>query len=210
MTLTLEVTKRTSKAALGEIPAVVYGPKQESTALSIDQRAFEKAFAEAGESTIISLSGLEEPVEVLVHEVDFNPVKGGIRHVDFYAIERGKELTTNVTLEFVGEAPAEKQGGVLTKALHEIEVTCRPSALPKQIKVDVNGLEDFETSIRVKDLTVPDGVKVENDPEETVAVVVPVKEEVEEPVEAVDMEAVEVETKGKEEGEETETEPAAD
>lgn len=197
MTVTLKVAKREGQAAADAIPAVVYGPKQESIPLSLDRREFEKIFQEAGESTIISLDGLDGPVEVLVHDVNFNPVKGGIQHVDFYAIERGKELTTHVPLEFVGEPPAIKQGGVLTKAIHELEITCRPSALPQQITVDVSVLADFDSVIRVKDLTVPEGVTVETEPEDTVALVVPVEEEAEEPVEAVDMDAIEVEEKGK-------------
>lgn len=197
MTVTLKVAKRDGRAKEDSIPAVVYGPKQESISLSVDRRQFEKLFQEAGESTIISLDGLDGPVEVLVHDVNFNSVKGGIQHVDFYAIERGKELTTNVPLEFIGEAPAIKQDGVLTKALHELEVTCRPSALPQHITVDVSALVDFESVIRIKDLSLPEGVKVENEPEETVVLVVPVAEEKEEPVEAVDMDSIEVEEKGK-------------
>lgn len=202
MTMILEVKKRDGKADADAIAAVVYGPKQESIALTLNKIVFEKLFKEAGESSIITLEGLDEPIEVLVHEVTFNPVKGGIQHVDFYAIERGKELTTNIPLEYTGEAPAEKLGGVLVKSLHEIEVTCRPSVLPKNIVVDVSVLKDFESQIHVSDLVVPEGVKIENAPEEPVAAVVPVEEEAEvEEAPAVDMGAIEVEKKGKEEGE---------
>ena len=199
MTTSLAVIKRTGPVGDGDIPAVVYGPKQEAISLAINKKVFEKTLSEAGESTIIVLEGAGEPIEVLVHDVDFNPVKGGVRHVDFYAIERGKELTVDVPLEFQGEPPALKMEGVLTEALHEVEVTCRPSNLPHSIVVDVSVLETFEDSIRVKDLVLPEGVKIENDPEETVAIVVPVQEEAEEPAEAVDMDAIEVEGKGKEE-----------
>jgi len=200
MTMILEVKKRDGKAGEGAIAAIVYGPKQESIALTLNKIVFDKLFKEAGESSIITLEGLGEPIEVLVHEVTFNPVKGGIQHVDFYAIERGKELTTDIPLEFIGEAPAEKLGGVLMKSLHEIEVTCRPSVLPKHIVVDVSTLIDFESQIHVSDLIAPAGVKIENDPEEPVAAVVPVEEEAEvEEVPAVDMDAIEVEKKGKDE-----------
>ena len=202
MTITLTVEKRQGKAPKGKIAGVVYGPKQPSVSLAIDKRVFEKTLEEAGESTIINLEGLGEVMEVLVHDVDFDPVKGNVRHVDFYAIEAGKEITVDVPLEFVGEPEALKLGGVLTKALHEIEVTCRPSKLPKEIVVDVSSLNTFEDSIRVKDLNLPEGVKVENDPEDTVAIVVPVEEEKEEPVAPIDMSAIEVEKKGKEETEE--------
>ncbi|MEZ4200341.1 MAG: 50S ribosomal protein L25 [Candidatus Paceibacterota bacterium] len=195
MTISLEVTKREGKATAEQIPAVVYGPKQEAVALALDKRTFEKTLSEAGESTIINLEGLGEVVEVLVHDVAFDPVKGGVQHVDFYAIERGKELTTHVSLEFIGEAPAEKSGGVLTKALHEVEVTCRPSALPKHIEVDLSVLTEIDSAIRISDLSVPEGVTIGNDAEETVAVMSEAKEESEEPVEAVDMDAIEVEGK---------------
>ena len=204
MTITLKVEARNETGkklkalrANGKLPAVVYGPKHEAVKLSLDSKGFEKIFKEAGESSVLVLSGVGEDAEVLVQEVAYNPVKGGVEHVDFYAIEKGKEVTVNVPLEFTGEAPAIKLGGSLTKALHEIEVTCKPSALPHEILVDVSSLNTFEDNIRVKDLNIPTGVKVENDPEEMVAAVIEAAEEPEEPVE-LDMDAIEVEQKGKE------------
>ena len=203
MTFTLEATSRTERGkqlekirANGKIPAVLYGPKETSTALTIDRGQFEKVFKEAGESSIISLQGLGAPKDVLVHDVAFDPRRGGVVHVDFYAIEAGKEITVDVPLVFVGEAPALKLGGTLTKVLHEIEVTCAPSALPKEITVDISSLVDLETQIHVSDLTLPPGVKVENDANDVIALVQAVAEEVETPT-TVDMSAIEVEKKGK-------------
>ncbi len=204
MTITLKVEARTETGKKlktlreqGKLPAVVYGPKHESTNLFLDGKEFEKVFREAGESSVLLLTGVGEDAEVLVQEVAYDPVKGGLKHVDFYAIEKGKEVTVNIPLEFVGESPAAKLGGSLTKALHEIEVTCKPSALPHEIIVDISSLLTFEDHIRVKDLNIPANVKVENDPEETVAVMTEIKDE---PVEAVtiDMDSIEVEQKGKE------------
>jgi large subunit ribosomal protein L25 len=204
MTITLAIEKRevTGKklAALrkeGKLPGVVYGPKHEALMITLDKGAFDKALKEAGESTLINLVGAGEEIEVLVHEVAFNPAKGGVEHVDFYAIEKGKEITVNVPIEFIGEAPAVKKGGTLTKVLHEIEVTCKPNALPQHIVVDVSSLDDFEKQIHVSDLSIPAGVTVENDKEEVVVLVQEAKEEPEEEPVAVDMAAVEVEAKGK-------------
>lgn len=196
MTITLNVTKREAGAARaeGSVPGVVYGPKQEPLSFSVDAFTFEKTLREAGESTIITLTGLGEDIEVLVHDVAFNAKRGGVEHVDFYAIERGKELTTNVTLEFIGEAPAEKNGATVNRVLHDVEVTCRPSVLPSHIEVDLSVLVDEESQIRVADLTIPEGVKVENDVEDIVANVAAARaEEPEEAPEAVDMDAVAVE-----------------
>lgn len=203
MTMKLEVAKRTGSAAAareaGMVPAVVYGPKQEPISITVEKVLFTKTLEEAGESTILTLVGLDEELEVLIHDVAFNPAKGGVDHADFYAIERGKELTTNVALEFIGEAPATKLGAVLNKALHEVEVTCRPSDLPSHIDVDVTGMMDVEAYIAVKDLVVPAGVKVENDPELMVVTITPARAEEPETVETVDMGAIEVEKKGKKE-----------
>jgi len=203
MNTTLEVQPRTGKIKAatqqGDIPAVVYGPKQESMSLAVNKQAFEKLFAEAGESTIITLTGLAESIEVLVHDVQFDPARGGVIHVDFYAIERGKELTTNAPLEFVGEAPAEKYGSVV-KALHEVEVTCRPSALPSHITVDLSVLTEVDSQILVRDLVVPEGVKIENDADAVVATIAVAREEDDEVSEAPDMDAIEVEEKGKSDG----------
>ena len=201
MTVKLEVTKRTMAAKAlrktGDIPAVIYGPKQEPISIAVNKVAFEKMVREAGESTVINLVGLGEEIEVLIHDVAFNPAKGGVEHADFYALEKGKEITVHVPLEFEGEAPATKKGGSLTKVLHEIEITCKPADLPQHIMVDVSGLDDFEKQIHVKDLVIPKGVTVHNDAEEVVALVQEVIEEAEIEVAPVDMAAVAVATKEK-------------
>lgn len=199
MTISLSVTKREQgEKPEGKVPAIVYGPKQKPQLVAVERQLFDKILREAGESTILTLDGLDQPVEVLIHEVAFNPARGGVQHVDFYAIERGKELTTDVALHFVGLAPVEKTGASVNKVLHEVEVTCRPSALPAHIDVDISVLVDEESLIRVSDLVLPSGVKVENDPEDVVATVSGVRSEKEEETsESVDMSAVAVETKGK-------------
>lgn len=187
----------------GKLPAIMYGPKEEATPLSLDRIAFEKLFKQTGQSSVIILNGLAKPKEVLVHDVAFDARKGGITHVDFYAIEAGKEITVHVPLEFEGESPAIKLGGTLTKVLHEIEVTCIPSNLPQHITVEVSTLVDFDARIYVKDLQIPKGVTMENDPEDIVALVQPVEEESAEPA-VLDMSTIEVEKKGKTETEEVE------
>lgn len=202
MTLELAVEKRTQNAkavrAAGKVPGIVYGPKQEPIAIATDKMIFERTLESAGESTIIKLTGLDGDVEVLVHDVAFDAARGGVEHVDFYAIERGKALTTNVALEFIGEAPIEKSGATVNKVLHEVEVTCLPRALPSHIEVDVTVLVDEDSHILVQDLKVPEGVKIEDEAEQVVASVSAAREEEPEEVpEEVDMDAIEVEEKGK-------------
>jgi large subunit ribosomal protein L25 len=201
-TLTVETRTALGKKLValrgaGKIPAVLYGPKEEATLLSLDRVSFEKLFKEVGESSVITLTGLSAPKEVLVHDVAFDATRGGIIHVDFYAIEAGKEITVNIPLEFVGEAPAIKLGGTLTKVVHEVEATCMPKNLPSHIDVDVSVLVDFDARIHVKDLNIPAGVTVNADPEDIVVLVQPVEEEAETEATAIDMTAIEVQKKGK-------------
>ena len=208
MTTKLEVTKRENNAKKlrqgGKVPGVVYGPKQEPISIAVDKIAFEKTLRSAGESTIINLTGLGDDIEVLIHDVAFDPKKGGVEHVDFYAIERGKELTTNVALEFVGESPVEKTGATVTKVLQEVEITCRPSALPSHIEVDISKLDSEDAQICIKDLDIADDITVTLDEDTVVAAVAAAREEEPEEVAPVDMDAVEVEEKGKEEESEEE------
>lgn len=193
---TVQGKKLTELRDAGKLPAVMYGPKETATLLTLDRVTFEKLFKQTGESSVIVLEGLGTPKEVLVHDVAFDALRGGVIHVDFYAVEAGKEITVDVPLTFVGEAPALKLGGTLTKVLHEVEVTCTPGNLPKEITVDVSVLDDFEKQIHVSDLVVPKGVTIENDGEEVIALVQAVAEEKETEA-TIDMSAIEVEKKGK-------------
>lgn len=173
MTITLDTTVRTGAVDRATmIPAVVYGRKQPNCSIALSRKEFEKVFKEAGESSVVTLRGLEKPIEVLIHEVSFHPIKGGIQHVDFYALEKGKAITTEIPLEFIGETTVDKIGGMITKVLHEIEVTCQPADLPHQIEVDISGLNEIDAMLHVSDLVVPKGVTVDTPATEVVAIVV--------------------------------------
>ena len=202
MTVILPIQPRTkgvdgTPKTAEQITAVVYGPKFAATSILLNKKEFEKTFKTAGESTIIELQGLASPVEVLVKEVVFAPIKGGIIHVDFYALEMGKEMTTNVPLHFVGESAVEKLGGVINKVLHEVEITCKPNNLPAHIDVDLSILVKFEDQIHISDIVCPKGVVINNNKEEVVAVAEEVVEEVVEEVTPVAAADVPVEKKGK-------------
>jgi large subunit ribosomal protein L25 len=202
MTVTLPIQERTntkkgSVDVTTNIPGVVYGPKQAPIAVTVDRKGFEKVFKTAGESTVIELTGLVQPMNVLVKDVAFAPTKGGIMHVDFYAIEKGKEVETHVPLHFTGEAPAAKLGAVVNKVLHEVTVSCQPADLPAHIDVDLSLLTTVESKITVADIVRPKGVKIKALDTEIVAIAEAVTEEAEAVPEAIDMASVEVEKKGK-------------
>lgn len=165
----------------GVLPAVLYGPKEPSTPISLQTPEFEKVFRAAGESAVITLRGVGEDKEALITDVDFHPVTGVPRHVDFYVIEKGKKVHVKVPLEFVGSSAAVKDlGGILVKVIHEIEIEVFPRDLPHSIPVDIGKLGTFEDKLLVKDLLIPPSAEVKIPMDEVVAMVTEAKEEVEE------------------------------
>lgn len=198
-----------SLRAKGVLPAVVYGRKEDSTPISVDAKTFGRVFKAAGESTVITLKGLGADKQVLVNDVELDAVSGAPVHADFYAIEKGQKVTVSVPLEFEGVAPAVKDlGGILTKVMHELEITIEPSRLPHAIRVDISTLATLEDQIQVKDLSLPADAELSVDPEEVVAIISVAEEEPAQEVPA-DLSSIEIsEERGKKEDASAETEPA--
>ena len=181
--LALEVKPRSadeSSDALrtrGAIPAVFYGPKEKATPIAIDARKFKSVWKEAGETTVITLLGVGEQKETLIHDVQFHPVTGSPLHADFYVLEKGKRITIKVPLAFTGEAPAEKAGNIVVKALHEIEIEVAPADLPHNLPVDISVLANVGDHIQAGDIKIPSSAKLLSNPEEIVVSVTEFKEE---------------------------------
>lgn len=213
--LTLSVEKRDKKVATlsslrhaGLIPAVVYGGHQESTPITIDAKAFAKVLREAGEATIVSLTGLGAPLPTLIHDIEADPLTSHPRHVDFYAVTKGEKVEVAIPLEFVGESAAVEAGANLVKVLYEIEVKADPMNLPRTIEVDLSVLKEMNDQVHAKDLVLPHGVELMTEPEDVVVLVQEVVEEKADEVVA-DIGSIEVEKKGKEEEGSEEGAPAA-
>jgi len=184
----------------GFVPCVYYGPKIDSVPIFVSLKDFLKVWREAGESTVVSLDiGVGQSIPVLIHEVKLDPVSDIPSHIDFYVFEKGKKISVSVPVEFVGIAPAVKeQSGILVKVFHELEVEAEPDKLPHKIEVDISMLVDFDSQVLAKDIKLPEGVMLQIDPEEVIVSVVAQKEEVVEEI-PVDLSAIEVEKKGKDE-----------
>jgi large subunit ribosomal protein L25 len=183
---------------------VVYGPKQDALSISISLSELEAALRHGGESSMIELAGLEKPLQTLIHDLDRNPVTNKPQHVDFYAVEKGAKVQVAVPIAFVGESAAVKAGAALVKVMHEIEVECAPDKLPQEIEVDIEALAAEGDQILASSVKAPAGVEILTDGEEVVALAQAVKEEAEDESAAPDMDAIEVEQKGKSEDSEEE------
>jgi len=201
----------------GRIPAVLYGAKKPTLALSVDPKQIARILTSAtGHNTIFDLQAGEERTKAMIVDWQYEPIKGALLHIDLKRIAMDQRLRVSVPIMLKGEAAGVKQqGGILEQILREVELECLPADIPSHIDADVSELV-FGKLLRVSDLVHIDRVKFLTDPNQTVAHIISVKEEVAPTPEAVAAEAAaapaepEVIKKGKQEVEEGEAEAAAE
>jgi large subunit ribosomal protein L25 len=197
-----EVIGKANRRLAGQnrIPAVVYGIGRDSISISVDRHDFELLMAHhAAGSTIVEMQieGEKKPINAMIRELQMSPVKDTILHVDFLAIEMDKLVTATVALRLNNDPEGVKAGGVLTVNFHNMNVEAKPADLPEHLDIDVSALE-IGDSLHVKDITVPAGVTILDDPEEVICSVQAPRAEVEEEI----AEVTEVEVIGEKASEE--------
>ena len=178
------------------IPAEIYGHNFENKHISVSRKEFKKAYMEAGETGLITLvvEGVSYPV--LIHDTETDRLGNDIVSIDFYAVNLKEKTTAEVPVHVIGESPAVKEfGGILVKALEEVEVEALPVDLPSHIDVDASTLISLNQSIHVKDLVFSNKVKILTEPETVIVVVTePKVEEESAPVAEVSTESSATET----------------
>lgn len=187
-TITLEVKSRNADLSAndlrreGAIPCVFYGLKQENKNFAVDYQTFRRVFDKAGGNTVIELDvDGKEKINVLVHDLQYDPVTDKFTHVDFKFVDLNKEVTTDVPLVATGESKAVRELGGTLQTKDTITVKCIAKIIPHEIEFDITPLEDFHSSIHVKDLKLPEGVEILDDPELSIASVTAPRAEEEEP-----------------------------
>lgn len=164
----------------GDVPGIIYGAKTKSVVVKCKRKELHTVYVEAGENKLVEVQIDDKKIPCLIHAVSFDPVSDREEHVDFYAVDRTKKVTTRVPVVVTGESPAVKtEGGVLVTVHDEIEVTCLPHDIPAQFIVAIGVLQKFHDSITVGELRVPKGVTIKS-PADMVIITVqePRKEEV--------------------------------
>lgn len=201
---TLTGRKTDELRAEGQVPAVVYGSGVEPTMITVDRNQFVKVYREAGESSLIELSiDSASSLHVLIQDFQLDPIRDEVIHIDFRSVDMTQEIEAEVALEFVGEAMAVKAlGGTFVAQKDAVLVRCLPSKLVHHISVDVSALNTFDDVIRVEDLSIPEGMTIVDDAQTTVAAVQAPRSEEEvaalDSAVEMDVQAVEVEKKAKE------------
>lgn len=163
----------------GFVPAVIYGHGFESLSIQVPLKDFEKAYAEAGESSVIYLDLDNKNYPTIIQDVDRDPVSDKFLHADFYKVRLDEKIKAKIPLNFMGESLAVKElGGILVKNISEIEVEGFPQDLPHQIDVDISSLVELRSHLLVKDLVFSGKLEVKADPEAIVILVQePISEE---------------------------------
>jgi large subunit ribosomal protein L25 len=169
----------------GLLPAVVYGHGTASEPVTVDAHEFDLLRRRVGASTLVDLAvDGKKSRPVIVHGIQVHPISRKPLHVDLFAVRMTEELTVEVQLVGTGTAPAAETGGTLVHPVQAIKVRALPDNLPETLHYDLASLVDFDSTITVADLVVPEGVAIQADPSEVIARVLPPRVEVEE-VEAV-------------------------
>ena len=160
----------------GRVPAVVYGPKDDSLAISLDTKEVSHLFQHISfENTIIQLDitgKVKKSFQALIRNVQKHPYKQQIQHLDFYSVAKDRPVTVDVPIVLHGTPiGVRNQGGLVQHVLRDLEISALPANIPEQIVLDITDLNIHE-SIHVDDLPKGD-YEILSDLGSTVVTIVP-------------------------------------
>jgi large subunit ribosomal protein L25 len=190
--------------AQGRIPAILYGHKQAPVPITLSHDSVWEMIKRSTHLAELSLGGTTEMA--LVRDVQWDHLGKDILHVDFARVSADEAIEVEVRLDLRGSAPGVAEGGILEQLVHTVSVTCRASAIPEAIRVDLSNLH-LNQAVHVRDLTgLPEGVTINADPEQLLVHVTtraaapePVAPEAEAEAAAAQPEVIKPERKEKEE-----------
>jgi len=179
-TLTLTLQPRTilgkkvkSLRKAGIIPVHLYGQSINPQALQCDGKTLLRVIAQSGMNTPISVHIEDQEAERLtfVREIQWDPKRGDLIHVDFLHVDVSNEITAAVPITLTGEAPGARlaANATIVQLLREVEVRSLPLDIPPGISVSLEIIAQPEDVIRVSDLSLPPNVLPLTDTEEVIA-----------------------------------------
>jgi len=166
----------------GRIPGVLYGAQADTIGISVDRKETERVLRHLVSHNVMAdlvlkKSDSQETIKTIVKEIQIEPVTREILHIDFYRIRMDKPVTMEIPVHLTGESIGVKQGGILDHGLRELKIEALPANLPDKIDVDISAL-NIGDALLVKDIKLPETVRVIDDAERVViAVLAPTKEE---------------------------------
>jgi len=184
--LDLEANKRDGKGkesarkirAQGWTPAIIYGKRENPLPVSFNTNEFLKMVhgGEVHENVLFKVKikgqkGKDMP-NVIIKEMQFDPVKGTLLHVDLLEVSMDQTIEVHVPIVTINEAIGVKdEGGLLDHVAREVLIECLPNNLPEKIEVDVSNLKLGE-AIHIRDIEFPPGVKSTENPDKVVLTII--------------------------------------
>ena len=156
--------KRASKRYRREnlVPAEVYGASKDNQSILVNSFELTNQIKDPQfYSNVIDLNVGKTKIEVILKDVQRDPQKSHITHIDFLEVDQNVKITVNVPINFINEDTCvgiKKSGGVISHIITEIEISCLPKDIPENIQVDVQEL-DINQSIHLTEIKLPDGVE---------------------------------------------------
>jgi len=188
--LTLEVTRREDGGknvarryrASGKVPAVVYGGHRDPVAITVDRKIVSEMIqkSEHGVRSIflLKMSGTDQQRHAMIKDIQLDPISRRMTHIDFVRVQMDEKVRVTVPVHINGTAIGVKEGGILDWQIRDLHIECLPGQIPDAIEVNVDALGSHDY-LRISDLTLPQGVKVFDDPDRVVVGVTHMKAEVE-------------------------------
>jgi large subunit ribosomal protein L25 len=154
----------------GMVPGVVYGGGTDARVLAVDWHELRSALSTAGNNALVNLQLDGTETLAIIKELQRDPVRLTIDHVDFLEVDPEAEITVEVPIVLQGTAEAVRRvGGVVEQTVNALVVRTTPRNIPQQLTADVSHM-DLDDALHLSDLDVPDGIQIEHDPEEPIAV----------------------------------------
>lgn len=193
----------------GWIPLSIYGAHVQPRSMQAEERSLRTVLTKAGMNRLIRLdTGDGGQHVVITREIQREPISGKYWHIDFMEISLTEKMDVDIPVVLKGTPPLTKSGeALLIHGLESVSIRVLPTDLIPEIVVDVSGLANLNDTIHVSDLKLGDTIEILTNPEEMLAKVIPVKEEViatEAPVATAEVEVVGKAKKDEEEGAEEE------
>jgi large subunit ribosomal protein L25 len=167
----------------GNVPAVVYGGHREPVAITVDRKSVSELIQKSEHGIrsvfLLKMAGTDQQRHAMIKEVTIDPISRKMLHIDFVRVLMDEVVKVTVPVHVTGLAIGVKEGGLLDFQVREVHVECLPNAIPDSIEVDATplGVHDY---YRVKDLKLPEGVKILDDPDRVVVGVTVARAEVSE------------------------------
>ena len=155
----------------GRVPGVLYGLGESPMPFSVDYSDLRESLTtEAGLNALIEIEISGSKQLSILKELQRHPVRDEVIHVDFVRVDPTEELSVDVRLTLTGDAKKVRdENGMVDQTMFSLSILSLPQSIPNELYVDVSELE-INASVRVADIALPEGVRTEVEPEETVAV----------------------------------------